>query len=255
MKLLDNVLFLAANTSRSKAYSHAMYVSGFQISNVLILEKLNDKKKSYKLLPSSPFSEIDGIHYPDLNKSLESHCKKITKNITRLKCNGVNHSSVLEYFQVKKPKLVIYSGFGGEIVPEKLLSLNIPFLHIHSGLLPEYRGSTTIYYSILKDFMCGVSAILLDTEIDKGPIIASRSYPPPPPNIDIDYLYDNAIRANLLTDVLNDWLVELNFNNLFSQKNGDISPYYVIHPVLKHLALLGLENGSIHERFDELYSK
>ena len=88
------------------------------------------------------------------------------------------------------------------MVPEEMLGLGIPFLHIHSGWLPEYRGSTTVYYSLLNDGDCGVTAILLKPEIDNGDIVARKKYPAPAYGVDIDHLYDNAIRADLLSEVL-----------------------------------------------------
>ena len=141
--------------------------------------------------------------------------------------------------------MVIYSGFGGQIVSDKLLDFGIPFLHVHSGWLPEYRGSTTIYYSLLQDFECGVSAILMDKNIDDGPIIKRRIYPPPPKGMNIDYLYDNAIRANLLIEALESWLVDGCFSDGTQQTEEDASTYYVIHPLLKHIALLALESETI----------
>ena len=62
--------------------------------------------------------------------------------------------------------------------------------------MPEYRGSTTVYYGLLNDGNCGVTAILLKPEIDNGDIVARKSTAPPS-SVDIDHLYDNAIRADL----------------------------------------------------------
>ena len=41
----------------------------------------------------------------------------------------------------------------------KILSLEKYYLHIHGGPLPQYRGSTTKYYSLLKSNTVGASAI------------------------------------------------------------------------------------------------
>ena len=120
---------------------------------------------------------------------------------------------------------------------EKLLSL-APFLHIHCGWLPDYRGSTTIYYSILKEKMCGVSAILLNEGIDTGKIVAKEKYPIPPKDMNIDYVYDSIIRADLLVKVLKSrekWVP------VRQSENG--TTYYVIHPILKHLAYVKVEKN------------
>ena len=49
------------------------------------------------------------------------------------------------------PEIIIYSGYGGVILKEKVLSQGKKFLHVHGGFLPQYKGSTTNYYSILNE--------------------------------------------------------------------------------------------------------
>ncbi len=68
-----------------------------------------------------------------------------------------------------------------------------------------------------------------------------RRYPPPPAGVDIDYFYDSAIRADLMTEVLLGWQEQGELDRVTADGAG--ADYYVIHPVLKHLALLSLEAG------------
>jgi len=112
----------------------------------------------------------------------------------------------------------------------------------HAGALPNYRGSTTIYYSILQEQNCAASAILLANDIDTGPIVASKTYPAPPTNIDIDYIYDSAIRADLLVTVLNNYAEHGELPTPIHQEIEEGQDYYIIHPVLKHLAMLSIGN-------------
>ena len=51
----------------------------------------------------------------------------------------VNDISIESIIKKVMPDLIIYSGFGGEIV-KNILSIGPRLLHIHSGYLPEYRG-------------------------------------------------------------------------------------------------------------------
>lgn len=157
--------------------------------------------------------------------------------------DNVNDNFVYEQIIKYQPKLIIYSGYGGQIVGKKILQTNIPVLHIHGGWLPDYRGSTTIYYSLLKEHSCGASAILLSSKIDGGFIIKRRKYPAPKPGTDIDYIYDNEIRANLLIEVLSEWQAGGGFSGLIKQDENSGIMYYVIHPVLKHLAILSLKSN------------
>jgi methionyl-tRNA formyltransferase len=245
MTELTNVLFLAANTARSKAYAHALNLAGFKLDRVLFLERNEKKIVDENKHPDCHLLEFNGISFPNLSQSFLDVCEKISNRIDRVSCDGVKDPCVEEYLKVNKSELVIFSGFGGEIVPQNLLSTDMPFLHLHSGWLPNYRGSTTIYYSLIDEARCGVSAILLNEKIDEGSIVAQRHYPPPPPGVDVDYLYDNSIRADLLVRVLSQWSKKRKFTTTKAQSHGIGTTYYVIHPVLKHLALVGLENGTI----------
>ena len=59
------------------------------------------------------------------------------------------------------------------------MSIGKEFLHFHPGKVPDYRGSTTIYYSILDNDTCHVSAFFLRKTIDAGPIISVKQYVKP----------------------------------------------------------------------------
>jgi methionyl-tRNA formyltransferase len=138
------------------------------------------------------------------------------------------------------PRLIIFSGYGGQLVKPALLELDIPLLHVHSGWLPDYRGSTTLYYSLLSERRCAASAILLDAHIDTGPVVARKHYPAPPAGTDIDRRYDPAIRADLLREVLARYHSDGRLPLESQQRSDEGSTFYVVHPVLKHLALLSL---------------
>ena len=47
------------------------------------------------------------------------------------------------------------------LLKEKILDTGKKFLHIHGGYLPDYKGSTTNYYSLINENTIGASAIFL----------------------------------------------------------------------------------------------
>ncbi len=79
--------------------------------------------------------------------------------------------------QDTSPNLFVVAAYG-KILPKVLL--NIPqkgSLNVHPSLLPKYRGSSPIQAVLLNgDKETGVSIIVLDEEMDHGPIIANSKF-------------------------------------------------------------------------------
>ena len=75
----------------------------------------------------------------------------------------------------------------GSILPKELIAIpEKGSLNIHYSLLPKYRGASPIESQILADDKdTGVSILLLDEEMDHGPIVAQRALQIPNPNIQI----------------------------------------------------------------------
>lgn len=238
---LDGVLFLAADTARSSAYGQAMAVRGMRVAASLLMSRGKSSPPGTVADPPKYSRSLEDIHIPDLSVPPREVCVAISDSVLSVDAENANDPAVVEAVRGADPRLVIYSGYGGQIVGPGLLGLGPPVLHIHGGWLPDYRGSTTIYYSLIGEKTCGTSAILLSPDIDLGPVVARRKYPPPPPGLDIDYLYDNAIRADLLADVLSEWRDRGGSFEPVGQDPAGGATYYVIHPVLKHLALLSIE--------------
>jgi methionyl-tRNA formyltransferase len=68
------------------------------------------------------------------------------------------------------------------IVPSWLLAIPaLGTLNVHPSLLPLLRGASPIRSAILRDQpeALGVSVMLLDEEMDHGPILAQQAYTPP----------------------------------------------------------------------------
>lgn len=137
-----------------------------------------------------------------------------------------------EWLAAQGAGLVIYSGFGGQIVPRSLLACT-PFLHVHAGRLPAYRGSTTLHYMILAEGRCAASAILLEAEIDTGRIVMERTYGCPPRGVELD-AWDHEIRADLLVRVLEAGPPAIAAARPQAREGAET--WYVIHPVLKRIA-------------------
>ena len=73
---------------------------------------------------------------------------------------------------------LIVVGFYGKILSKKTLdTATYGALNIHPSLLPQYRGPSPVQATILHgESRTGVSIILMDEQIDHGPIIATQNF-------------------------------------------------------------------------------
>ena len=149
----------------------------------------------------------------------------------------VNSAEVIERLKARPEKYFVYSGVGGAILRKDILCLGKMFLHIHPGIVPDYKGSTTIYYSILEEDNCGASAFFLDENIDTGALIRMKEFAKPIDGEIIDYIYDPYIRSDLLLEVIREYVNKGKFIQE-QQKAEAGETYFIIHPVLKHIAIL-----------------
>lgn len=131
--------------------------------------------------------------------------------------------------------MVVYSGFGGVLIRPETLRSGPRFLHAHGGIAPHYRGSTAFYYSLLREGSMGATVLWLEPGIDTGPILARKTFSVPA-GLDIDRVVDPVFRAEVLVEVL-DQRRRLGAFPAGERLEEGATTYYVIHPVLKNLAL------------------
>ena len=215
---------LAIDSSRTRAYLQAMIFDDLLPAYAVVLAGNRN----------SPTIRVP--YFDNTTPSLELICRMDIPHLV-LDTDDINSSEVINALQVRQESVFVYSGLGGAILCKELLSTGKRFMHIHSGLLPRFRGSTTVYYSLLVQGKCGASAFFLDREIDNGPVIATQVYPAPADRTTIDYGYDPYIRSDLLMRVLKAYRTNGEFATS-SQSEKDGETYHIIHPVLKHIAIL-----------------
>ena len=76
------------------------------------------------------------------------------------------------------PDLIIVAAYA-QILPEAILAIpRYGCLNIHASLLPKCRGAACIQGAILSgDHETGVTIMLMDKNLDTGPILAQKSIP------------------------------------------------------------------------------
>lgn len=97
----------------------------------------------------------------------------------------------------------------GKIVPQHVLDLpRRGILNVHPSLLPRLRGASPIQSAILEEDSTGVTVMLLDAEMDHGPIVAQRKVEVPgwPPKHEV--LEELLARegGRLLAEVFEPWV-------------------------------------------------
>lgn len=224
---LKRVGLMAVDSSRTRAYLAALANHALLPAHVIYLTGgPGAEKRSFPAVP----------YFDNLSPALDT-IKKLDLPCHIVDTGDVNSPEVVAAAQATPVDVLIYSGPGGAILRRGLLNTGKRFLHIHPGIVPHFRGSTTVYYSLLIAGNCGASAIFLDEQIDAGPVLATRTYPPPADRTTIDHGYDPSIRSDLLVQVLKDYQATGEFQAR-PQSTAPGETYYIMHPVLRHTAIL-----------------
>ncbi|MBI3631972.1 MAG: methionyl-tRNA formyltransferase [Candidatus Vogelbacteria bacterium] len=128
----------------------------------------------------------------------------------------------------------------GKIIPESIL--NLPrrgTLNVHPSLLPKYRGPSPIQAAILNgDKEMGISIMLLDKEMDHGPIIAQEKIDLSNWHPYIDELRTQVAKTagQMLARIIPDWI------------SGDISAIPQNHTLATFTKKFDKESGLINAK-------
>jgi len=224
---LNNVAMVAADTTRSEYYIKQLIKNDILPQHIILL--LNNE---VSLLPGQKERELRS----SVTELLKQ--KKITYDIAPN--SDINSQEVITLISNRLESVFIFSGFGGALLRNDILSIGKKFLHVHGGYLPNYKGSTTNYYSLINENTVGASSIFLTKDIDCGPILLRKKFPPPKDRTEIDHVYDSKVRSIVLIDTLKKYITSGAWEfDLESNKGGET--FYIIHPVLKHIAILRKE--------------
>jgi methionyl-tRNA formyltransferase len=242
---LDDVGMIVADTTRSKAYLHALRRNKVIPSSVLFLRNpdrtaLPGQSGSFRRrMPDSPDQSQECWSEAgfDTDQTVHEMLAEMGIEADVVNCTDINHPDVIERVRAIPESVLIYSGYGGALLRAEILGTGKRFLHVHGGYLPDYKGSTTNYYSLLAEGNMGASSLFLSAEIDGGPILLRRKFPPPHDLLAIDHVYDSAARARVLVDTLKAYVSHGGWTfELAGNVGGET--YYIIHPVLKHIAIM-----------------
>lgn len=205
------IKLILAETNRSFFYLDKLFKENIPIRKIFYYSK--KKGKVYYLIKKKKL--IDKTKHFLTNNIND---KKISKSINKFNELGG----------------YIFSGYEGQIVKNTDLIKN-NLIHCHSGDLPEFKGSTTIYYTILSRKKICVSLIYLNQKIDEGRIIFKKYFRYPKNKIIIEKNYDNKIRAETLCKFLKIKKAK-HFTKTKNIRKLSYN-YYIAHPLVRFMAL------------------
>ena len=241
--ILNDFGFIITDTPRSSIYLQVLIKHNL-IPKYFIYLKNKKKQK----LPEMIKTKKKVFNLPDkytkfygkkmkINIDILSELKKLNAEFDVYNTTNIHKSYVINKIITRKEKNFIYSGYSGVILKKQILSVKKNFLHVHGGFLPKFKGSTTNYYSILEEDTIGATSIFMSKEVDSGPILYRSKFKFNNKKNEIDDFYDSFIRSIVLAKTVsiyskkNKWV---NIKKNVSKSNS----YYIIHPILKHLAIL-----------------
>ena len=241
MKRPLKILLLAGNTMRARAYAQNFSnLDKFEYNIQGLFYGFEHRKANPPNLDNTTknFFINEHLFIPNLSEDLHETFTKHKWNFKEAKSEDVNGEEVMSLIESFEIDIIVFAGYGGQILRSRHFRSNNMYLHMHPGKLPIERGSTTIFYSILNQRKCTVTAFYMTDKIDEGKNILFKEYTIPSKGVDIDQWYDNIIRADCFVNA-----VQIIRNNEFLEKGlvDESEEYYVIHPVLKHVALLSLK--------------
>jgi methionyl-tRNA formyltransferase len=231
---LADIGLIAADTARSRCYLQALVAEKLRPAHALLMEGAGQG------LPGQAAGKTAAVEFLGLTfrpaEPLRQTLLAAEVPFSVIPSTDVNDEAVVAALRARPETVFVFSGIGGQILREAVLGCGKRFLHSHGGYLPDYRGSTTNYYSLLREGRCGASTLFLTERLDGGPVLLRRRFGPPPDRTQLDYVYDSMFRARVLVDTLREyrrtakWQVE-------KTEAGGLN-YYIMHPVLRHIAIM-----------------
>jgi methionyl-tRNA formyltransferase len=140
-----------------------------------------------------------------------------------------------EVLKSLNPDLIITAAYS-KIISKEIIDLpKYGCLNVHPSLLPEYRGPSPIQYALLNgNKKTGVSVMLIDEQIDHGPILAQKETEIMEDET-AEQLHDRLaeIGGNLLVELIPKWL------------KGEIKPVVQDESKATYTKIIKREDGEI----------
>tara|TARA_B100001057_G_C22684845_1_gene885243 strand:+ start:217 stop:870 length:654 start_codon:yes stop_codon:yes gene_type:complete len=200
---------ILADTKRSYSYLNELILNKINIENILIYSNSNKSKLFQKARKYRNKKKIIFV------KEMNINSKKLEKKI-----------------KLFNSDYILFSGYSAEIIKNQIL-MRKNLIHCHPGLLPKYRGSTVMYYSLILDKQIFVSIFKISKQIDSGKLLYIKKFNAPSVLSKIESEFDNKIRSNALVN----FILEKNKIYIKKKKTNNLTFYYISHPIIRNILL------------------
>ncbi|WP_428324998.1 formyltransferase family protein [Nitrosopumilus sp.] len=218
--------------NRSKAYLQKILAKNIHLDEIIFMNESKNEEILDEIISQ-------GKKYGfDISEKIIETLQKNNLQFKEFPFVDINNQELVNYLKKLDLDYMIFTG--GGILKEEILNCKLKFIHLHPGIVPDYKGSTCFYYSILDRNVCGVSGIILNKGLDTGDIIYQRKFEKPSHSF-VDEIYDPHIRSETLIDILKK--NDLKNHKYKKQIPTEGTTYYIIHPVLKHIAILSCQKN------------
>jgi len=173
---------------------------------------------------------------------IKQYCLNNNINIPIFQPKTLKDKKIIKIIRDLNPDFIIVAAYG-QILPKEILEI-ATCINLHASLLPKYRGASPIQSAILNnDKYTGVTAMLMDIELDSGDILAWQYCEIKDKKAAILFDELSLIAADVSLFVLN------NFNKIKPKKQNEILANYS-QKIKKEDGLI-----SFNESADTIYKK
>ena len=140
-------------------------------------------------------------------------------------------NKISKFIISQKIKNFIISPNFGEILKNKKLLEKKNLIHFHPGELPYFKGSTTLFYTLMMRKYLTCTGFILKKTLDSGKILIKQKFKIPAFKNEKDIIkFDNYMRSETLKNLI------IKKKNFFFNLNNDNLDFFVIHPILRKLS-------------------
>ena len=232
-RTIENLGMIVQDKIRARAYIQGLLQAGYKPHAAIILE---DKTSVEGGLETAPGEK----RYFNPGRSFIETVRQENIPHELIPAKGFNDTHVISALRQAAEEYFVFSGSG--ILKTEIISTGKKLIHVHPGRLPEFRGSTTFVYSLLSEAQCTATGFFMNPQIDAGDIIISRDFRPPAADVDLSRIYDPYIRSQVLVDIARALAQQGALCG--ERQNAGGETYYVVHPVLRTLAV-GYQRGEL----------